>query len=200
MHPAVPVVGMALNLLQEMAEHSARKQAGQPFVGMLAKRKHELSTAGSISTGEINTSGGLLQPGRYWIDIFGDDNLEAFELWLAMAGPNVTVENREHYDGYFTHGLPPVYNKPREWILFTVVNATPWGSETAKLFGRPTVAASNVHTSDDTVQKPTAESTLPWWQGGDQGSAWSSLGTPWKVLIIGGVIVFAGVLALKVAR
>lgn len=84
-----------------------------------------------------------LPAGRYWVDVFEADQ-PAFRLWLeSHSGPVKVVSTESHpADG----GGPA-----RDWYLFEVAEPVPWEGP-----GFPTIA-TNVTSSDDTVQKPPPE-------------------------------------------
>lgn len=78
--------------------------------------------------------------GHYWIDLFGPNILKAGSDWMKK----VAVRTTEEFDG----------DIKRAWILFDVKTPIPWDAVT---YGFPTIAAPNITTSDDTVQKPPSE-------------------------------------------
>ena len=85
-----------------------------------------------------------LPPGRYWIDVFGD-NRPRFTTWARQQKASVKVRVTESD----VNSEPP-----REWHLFDVSAPVPWDAQT---FGFPTVAEPEVQTSQDTVQRPPPE-------------------------------------------
>lgn len=91
------------------------------------------------------TDGAVIPPGRYWIDLIGD-NREKFKIFYAMK-PEVTVEKIEHADSnrdFAIFIIPPfASNYGMAGVLFPT-----------KVLGFPTIADASIHTSADTVQRP----------------------------------------------
>lgn len=114
---------------------------------------------------------------KYWKDIFEAD-AEAFGAWLRDNQETVKVRTTEHIDG----------DPPRDWILFEVTSPTMWDGP-----GYPDVAAPDVHSSADTVQRPAPEKDPL-----DKLDAKDPLGlksaVPW---IVAGVAVVATIAVLK---
>lgn len=100
-----------------------------------------------------------LPPGRYWIDVFGDEHRVLFEAWVTLHDVHVeTSEERAGDD-----------NTPRSWFfLFTTTTEVPW--RMAPVLGWPTIADPGVQSSDDTSTAPEAKQAV-------QDEAWSSFAT-----------------------
>lgn len=115
----------------------------------------------AMSAGKLEKSNPL-PVGRYWIDVF-EAKKSVWDAWLATAniasdptsytGPSdrVQVEKIEYYEPFEDDGKE---YPGRYWILFKVVQPTPWGTLMAEQIGWPNTAPVNIQTSDDTVQKP----------------------------------------------
>lgn len=105
-----------------------------------------------------------LPVGRYWIDVF-DNGYGTWNAWLVTAnlqsdptsygapGLRVSVEKDEYYEP-FEHSETDEMQPGRHWILFNVLEPTPWGDANATKIGWPNTAPQSIQTSDDTVQKP----------------------------------------------
>lgn len=210
MHAIVPICSLVGQLCTELNESGNRKRRGEKFVGMLAKAKHQkrsaVHTGAFIETGQVVHSDPL-PPGRYWIDIFE----KGLPAWVGWSGGNlstVQVEKTEIYQGtskvlealgwiYPWVPADPVV-PTRAFVIFNVSAPTDWGVEND--IGWPSVAPKGViETSDDTVQKPKAEDTLPWWQGGNQGG-FKSWEPSTKFLVVGGVVLVVAVAASYAIR
>lgn len=95
----------------------------------------------------------ILPVGKYWIDVIGKDDIEAFDVWLRINAPALSVEKVELFDS--PGGL--VNDLTRQWVLFRVLIPAPFENTR---FGFPTVATEDIQSSSDTVQKPDPESPL----------------------------------------
>jgi len=133
-----------------------------------------------------------LPPGRYWIDLYGDDK-PAFDMWYAYHAETVKIEKTEHYakGGWDPLGINPlVKEKPEgDWIVFTVSEPTKWGMQ--KQIGYPNVAGPDIQSASDTIQRPAPEPSIFDGIGGGQWPSW----VPWvagAVIVVGGVALFAG--------
>ncbi len=97
-------------------------------------------------------------PGRYWLDVFGD-NRSLFMQWLKAA-------NSDSAGNFVDNVVPVKYEQypdegaGRDWHLLEVKRPVAWN---AVLFGYPTIAGGNVHTSEDTIiaPPPVEQPTLP---------------------------------------
>jgi hypothetical protein len=87
-----------------------------------------------------------LPAGRYWLDVF-PRNKQAWELWsssMAKLG-SLRVEKTQHFDA--SGG-----NEAYDFVIFeTSTPNVAWG---ALNLPHPTIAPSNVQSSEDTVTKP----------------------------------------------
>lgn len=186
----IPVA--AISALYSLAGHGLSENAEKRvWTGELVKRTGRART----KTGAL-VKQSPLPVGRYWIDVFED----GIATWVGWQGGNlatVSVEKTEFYKGTskvleilgwvypWVPGSTAVV-PDRAFIIFNVSQPTPWGVE--NVLGWPNTAPTSINTSDDTVTKPTAEDTLPWWQGGNQG-------LPEVKIALGAVGIAAGVLA-----
>lgn len=175
MIPAV-VIPMYYSLAGKALTEQAEKRA---WTGALTRRlrkdgghvntggKAVPSSHGGALTRRFSHAGRLekanpLPVGRYWIDVF-DAKKSVWDAWLATAniatdpttytGPSdrVQVKKIEYYESFEDNGQT---YPGRYWILFKVVEPTPWGVLMAEQLGWPNTAPGSIQTSDDTVQKP----------------------------------------------
>lgn len=115
--------------------------------------------------------------GRYWIDVFGD-NRDKLALWFR--------QNRDTVDALTTESFDKNPGGPaRDFYIFRVKAPTTFEAVT---FGFPTVAGSNVQSSDDTVQRPDPVTT--------EQVVQSTLDQVGKIAFYG-LLLVGGVLALK---
>lgn len=142
----------------------------------------------------------VIPPGRYWLDAFGDKR-QVLGDWLK-GKPEVHVETVEQdIDS----------NPPRLFVIFSVPKGVNnfnlegvWFPTTQ--LGFPTIADSNVQSSDDTVQRPEVtkgidgllqtlgleEGTTPpppgkgWWP--------PDTGTIIKIALVGGLVILVATL------
>lgn len=107
-----------------------------------------------VETGRLERANPL-PPGRYWIDVFGDD-IPKFDQWLDgnRALGLVAVESSEHFQAQMWY--PPFQDErpARNWILFKVLGHVPWNGVE---FGYPTIADAGVQYSSDTADRPEPE-------------------------------------------
>lgn len=83
-------------------------------------------------------------PGRYWVDVF-EPAQAAFRAWLEEHAAHVRVVNTSSHE--------PVGGYPaRDWYLFEVIAPVPWEGP-----GFPTIASSDVKSSQDTADRPPPE-------------------------------------------
>ncbi len=100
-----------------------------------------------------------LPPGRYWIDVSGTDKVSGFAFLLSQAAAlgAVVVENVELNGASVDLGsvLEALEggNNPAAWFLFRVTDVGTFSIDQSQL-GFATIADPNVHSQDDTVQKP----------------------------------------------
>ena len=91
-----------------------------------------------------------LPVGRYWVDAFGDDAVDALTAWTARNAGNINVEQEQRSPGEagpFTNPVPSMF------LLWEVKKPTPWGLK----FSWPTRAGADVKSQTDTVQRPEPE-------------------------------------------
>lgn len=124
-----------------------------------------------------------LPVGRYWADVF-PQNRPAFEAWRNVNSSRVRVVTTEFREG--ADGAPD-----HDWVLFDTTEETLWPDDV--LGFAPNVASKGTTSSDDTVQKPPPEPSLP-----DQASAALSRMTGAVYLAAGGIVA-CGVLVLLLA-
>ncbi len=90
-----------------------------------------------------------LPPGRYWLDVYGD-NRDHFIEWLKSAGiENVRVLKFEQH---------PEEANGHDWHLFEVVKPTAFPHQ---IFGSPTIAEAHVDEMTDTEHVPPPDSPPP---------------------------------------
>lgn len=149
---------------------------------------HYLQSTVSGANGALGTlmRQNPLPAGRYWIDVFGD-NRDKMSSWVTTQVGAVKVQDTESFDE--TSDFPA-----RDFYIFQVVSPAPWDAVT---FGYPTLADSAVQSSDDTVQKPTVESTSDILQGAADTVTKIAF---WSAVVIGGVLVLKTVDALGLLR
>jgi len=97
-----------------------------------------------------------LPKGRYWADMFVQpdfDQVAAMNEWLTANRGVVRLESSQSFDS----------DPPRTWYLFEVTGG-PGGTFLPEWvgIGFPTIATADVHSSDDTVQKPDPEGGPAW--------------------------------------
>lgn len=87
-----------------------------------------------------------LPAGRYWADIFPQNRI-AFDAWVNVAGAAGAIhgEVSEHFDA--RDGAPE-----HDFVIFTTNRELVWPD--ADMGFAPNVAGPDVHSSEDTVQKP----------------------------------------------
>jgi len=131
-----------------------------------------------------------LPVGRYWIDIFGTEDGQAFTKWQAFNSEFVKIEKTEHYEANAEAGAP----EGGDFVIFTVSQPVAWGL--ASRIGWPSTAGAEVQTSQDTIQAPPPEPNF-WEQVGADGKLSVAGWVPWAiggaVLVIGGGLVYAAV-------
>ena len=138
-------------------------------------------TCSCVSIGALQRDNPL-PPGRYWIDVFGEDLQSQFSRWNLDNASSVRVVAVEHFEaiGGF---------KSRDWILFDVSLPTDWD---AVMFGFPNIVIGDeIQTSDDTVQKPPDKPN--WWENPEL------LSGP-TIPLIGGAVVLTGILLVVSLR
>lgn len=130
-----------------------------------------------------------LPPGRYWIDIFGTEDVQTFTAWHAFNSAFVKIEKTEHYEPNAEAGAP----EGGDFVIF-VVSEQPvaWGM--APKLGWPSTAGSNVQSAADTIQAPPPEPNF-WEQVDAEGKKRLAGWVPWAiggtVLVLGGAIAYA---------
>lgn len=113
-----------------------------------------------------------LPPGRYWIDVIGPEKVARF-VSLLNAGATigaVTVEDTTTWSPNLLEGIVGG-GAPQAWFLFSVNFQDFQGRKVAGLefdtkeFGFPTIATDDIHSKDDTVQKPPdpTDTLIPAW-------------------------------------
>lgn len=116
--------------------------------------------------------------GRYWQDIFAKD-ASAFESWTTANKGKVRVIATEHYE----NDDPALV---RDWILFEVLSPVEWRGP-----GYPTIAAAEVTSSADTVERPDPPpAVVDQLQSMAQQTGAQIVGTVGKILLAGLVIEF----------
>lgn len=87
-----------------------------------------------------------LPPGRYWADIF-PQNRVMWDAWVKLAGESGALhgEVSEHFDA--TDGAPE-----HDFVIFVTNRELAWSD--SDMGFAPNVAGSDVHSSNDTAQKP----------------------------------------------
>jgi hypothetical protein len=125
-----------------------------------------------------------LPAGRYWLDVF-DPNRGTMTLWVNNNAGSVTVQDLESFPAVVGGGITMTdQNYPaRDFYIFTVSSPVSWDAVT---FGYPTIAASNVNSSDDTVQEPSVESTSDLLK--DAATTVTKIAF-WCAVVVGGVLV-----------
>lgn len=125
--------------------------------------------------------------GRYWIDIFGTDDVQTFTKWHAFNAEFVKIEKTEHYEANAESGAP----EGGDFVIFNVSQPVAWGL--APEIGWPSTAGTEVQSAKDTIDRPPPET--PFWEEAGTGkiAGW----VPWvvggAVLVIGGGLVLVAV-------
>jgi hypothetical protein len=88
----------------------------------------------------------LIPPGRYWIDVF-EPKWSAWSAYQRSWPGVLQVESTQRFQA--NAGGPA-----RDFLIFKVIAPLVWD---AVAFGYPTIAASSVKSSEDTVQRPAPE-------------------------------------------
>jgi len=184
------IPAVVIPIMYSLAGHGLSEHAGERTWTRAATRRLRRRTLHAGALERRNP----LPVGRYWIDIF-DDGKSAWDAWLATAniatdpttysGPSdrVQVIKEEYYPPFV--GSDENEYPGRYWMLFKVVQPTPW--TIANKVGWPNTAPTNINTSDDTVQKPDPNDARTDWLPDV-----SPLG---KIAIAGGGILVVAVLA-----
>jgi hypothetical protein len=99
-----------------------------------------------------------LPPGKYWIDVIGDDDQQLFAAWLFENQNIVHTIVSEHFDApSFPDDLscPPLGDcgPSRDWVKFEVISPVTW--DAVKL-GFPNIInlGEEINTSADTATVP----------------------------------------------
>lgn len=87
-----------------------------------------------------------LPAGKYWQDVF-DPNTAKFTAWTTLNRGKVRVTSSEHFEA--NAGGPA-----RDFVVFEVLEPVSWPQ---KELGFPTINATNVQSSEDTVDRPPPE-------------------------------------------
>lgn len=118
-----------------------------------------------------------LQPGRYWIDLIGEERIAKFGggikglndahpgiIKIISATRHLANEARDYAESDDLTGVlvgiwealaGRISETPeRDWVLFQVTSPAVWDFET---MGTPTIAGPNVKSEADTVQRPDPE-------------------------------------------
>jgi len=87
-----------------------------------------------------------LPPGRYWADVF-PQNRVMFDAWVKVAGDSGAIhgEVSEHFPA--SDGAPE-----HDFVIFVTNRELVWPDQ--EMGFAPNVAGPEIHSSDDTVQKP----------------------------------------------
>ena len=133
--------GVVSHVLTEQSERSNRN-VGPKQYGLALKKR----TKNSFSTGALERRNPL-PAGKYWIDIF-EPKRAVWQNWVNKAGASIHILSTESFEAI--GGYPA-----RDWLLFETSQPLMW--DIAVDIGWPTIAGPQVHTSDDTVDKPKPE-------------------------------------------
>lgn len=85
--------------------------------------------------------------GRYWVDVFEPDRA-AFLNWIDANAGKLNILVKQYY-------MQNAGGPARNWFLFDVLQPVDWEGP-----GFPTIATEEVHTSEDTAQKPPPPPSL----------------------------------------
>lgn len=145
-----------------------------------------------------NTNGAVIPPGRYWQDIIGEPAKKAWSEWIK-GKPEVHVETTEDH-----------IDDNRLFVIFTIpTNANNYGKAgvffPTKVLGFPSIAPSNITSSQDTVQRPdpVTSSDVLAEMAKTAGKTTKSFGeglgvTPTTLALIGGGLLIALLLASRI--
>lgn len=149
---------------------------------------------GSVERGVMPpgvTDSRVIPPGRYWLDVFGG-NIQLFQSWLHSK-PEVHVETSQED----TESSPP-----RLFAIFTIPSTASNFGMSGVLFptnalGFPSDADATIHSSEDTVQKPSAPTSadiladITGAAGKASGSLLSNIDTKtlFKFAMVAGVVI-----------